>query len=159
MYLSQSTFDDSESIPNPNNTTLNYEAVFSCCNLLDINLDGATFSLWIFSGIAENYPHIQSISVHGVTDPDDGASLEILEGCYKLRTLNISSWFELSDSSVVTLIPRSVSLCSMFISYCRCLRAEATCSNTTGISVSIPFGFPVLAIVPASGEKMRHVSP
>mmetsp|Transcript_63007 Transcript_63007/g.123791 ORF Transcript_63007/g.123791 Transcript_63007/m.123791 type:complete len:206 (+) Transcript_63007:84-701(+) len=116
---------------------LDYQAVFSCFNLLDINLDGADVSLLIFRGIAENCPRIQSISVRAIADPDDGASLEVLAACHELRVLNVSSWFDLTDRSVVHLISECLSLCSMLVSHCKCITAEAVVPKPLGT----PFKF------------------
>ena len=104
---------------------LGVQALLRCGNLIDVNLDGATFSLFMIRSLAQSCPKIRSLSLCAITDPDDGSSLLALATSGALETLNVSCWFELSNSSVLHLVSGCVSLRSMVVSHCKDLTISA----------------------------------
>ncbi len=98
---------------------LGVQALLRCGNLTEVNLYGATFSLFIIRSLAQSCPNIRSLSLCAITDPDDGSSLLALATSGALETLNVSCWFELSDESVLHLVSGCVSLRSMVVSHCK----------------------------------------
>jgi hypothetical protein len=131
--------------------------VLLCCDLLSVNLDGSDGSLLILvvslriasaSGLPICVVSLTQRTVHPL-------KLGVIQAPQAQRLLLF--WAQ-QHSCCSPDLEMYATLLHVYFSV-QISHSWVYCINASRVSVSIPFRSPVCAIVPAFGEKMRHVSP